>query len=37
LKFTEGKLLFAVKQSDAGHPVGDLCRQMDVSEATFYV
>ena len=36
-KFTEEQILFALKQADAGQPVGDVCRQMGVSEATFYV
>lgn len=35
-KFTEERILFALKQAD-GQPVGDVCRQMGVSEATFYV
>ena len=36
-KFTEEQSLFALKQADAGQPVGDVCRQMGISEATFYV
>ena len=36
-KFTEQQILFALKQSDAGQPVRDVCWQMDISEATFYV
>lgn len=36
-KFTEEQILFALKQADAGQLVGDVCRQMGVSEATFYV
>lgn len=36
-KFTEEQILFALKQADSGQPVGDVCRQMGVSEATFYV
>lgn len=36
-KFTEEQILFALKQADVGQPVGDVCRQMGVSEATFYV
>ena len=35
-KFTEEQILFALKQAEAGQPVGDVCRQMGVSEATFY-
>ena len=36
-KFTEEQILFALTQADSGQPVGDVCRQMGVSEATFYV
>ena len=36
-KFAEEQILFALKQADAGQPVGDVCRQMSVSETTFYV
>jgi putative transposase len=36
-KFTEKRIQFALKQADAGQPVGDVCRQMDISEAAFYV
>ena len=36
-KFTEEQILYALKQGDAGRPVGDVCRQMGISEATFYV
>ena len=33
----EKQIVFALKQADAGQPVGDVCRQMGISEATFYV
>jgi hypothetical protein len=36
-KFSEEQILFALKQADAGQVVGDVCRQMGISEATFYV
>ena len=36
-KFTEEQILFALKQADAGQPVGDVCRQMGISEATYYI
>lgn len=36
-KFTEEQILFALRQADAGQPVGDVCRQMGVGEATCYV
>ncbi len=32
-KFTEEQILFALKQADSGQPVGDVCRQMGISEA----
>jgi len=36
-KFTEEQILFALKQGNAGQPVADICRQMGISEATYYV
>ena len=36
-RFTEEQILFALKQAEAGQAVSDVCRQMGVSEATFYV
>jgi putative transposase len=36
-RHSEEKILFALKQAEAGQPVGDVCRQMGISEATFYV
>jgi putative transposase len=36
-KFTEEQILFALKQGGAGQPVADVCRQMGISEATYYV
>ena len=35
-KFTEEQILFALKQGDAGQPIADVCRQMGISEATYY-
>jgi hypothetical protein len=29
-------MLFALKQVDAGQPVAGVCRQMGISEATYY-
>ena len=34
---SEEKILYALKQAESGTPVGDVCRQMGISEATFYV
>jgi putative transposase len=36
-KFTEEQILFSLKQVAAGQPVADVCRQMGISEATYYV
>jgi putative transposase len=36
-KFTEEQIAFALRQAEGGTPVPDVCRQMGVSEATFYV
>ncbi len=35
-KFSEEQIVCAIRQADAGTPVGDLCRQLGVSDATFY-
>ena len=35
-KFSEEQIAYALRQVDAGTPVGDVCRQLGVSEATFY-
>ena len=36
-RFSEERVLYALKQADSGTPVGDLCRLLGISEATFYV
>jgi putative transposase len=36
-RYTEEQIAFALRQADAGTPVADVCRQMGVSEASFYV
>jgi len=36
-RFTEERIAYALRQAEAGTPVGDVCRQLGVSEATFYV
>ena len=36
-RFTEEQILFALKQGHAGQPVADVCRQMGISETTYYV
>jgi putative transposase len=35
-KFSEGQIVYAIRQADAGTSIGDLCRQLGVSDATFY-
>lgn len=36
-KFSDEQVTFALRQHDAGTLVGDICRQLGVSEANFYV
>lgn len=36
-KFSEEQVIYALRQSEGGNPVGDICRQLGVAEATFYV
>jgi len=36
-KFSEEQIAYALRQAEAGTSVGDVCRQIGVSEATFYV
>jgi len=36
-RYTEEQILFALKQAEAGQVITDVCRQMGISEATFYV
>ena len=35
-KFSDEQIAYALRQTDSGTPVGDVCRQIGVSEATFY-
>jgi len=35
-KFTEAQIVFAIKQSETGVAVTEVCRKMGISEATFY-
>jgi putative transposase len=35
-KFTEAQIVFAIKQSESGVSVSEICRKMGISEATFY-
>lgn len=34
-KFSEEQIVYAIRQAEAGTPVGDLCRPLGVSDATF--
>lgn len=35
-KFTEAQIIFAIKQSETGTRVEEVCRKMGISGATFY-
>lgn len=35
-KFSEAQVTYALRQAESGTPVADVCRQLGVSEATFY-
>jgi len=35
-KFTEGQIVGALKQGEAGMPVEEICRQLGIARATFY-
>jgi putative transposase len=36
-KFTEEQIAYALRQVEGGTPPTDVCRQLGVSEATFYI
>lgn len=36
-KFSEEQITYALRQAESGTAVADVCRQIGVSEATFYV
>ncbi len=36
-KFSEEQIAYALREVEGGRPPADVCRQMGVSEATFYV
>ena len=36
-RFTEEQIAYGLRQAEAGTPVSDVCCQLGVSEATFYV
>ena len=35
-KFSEDQVAYALRQAESGTAVGDVCRQVGISEATFY-
>ena len=35
-RFTDEQVAFALRQAEAGTAIGEICRKMGVSEATFY-
>lgn len=36
-KFSEEQIAYVLRQAESGTPVADVCRQIGVSEATFYL
>ena len=36
-KFSEERVAYALRLAESGTPVADVCRQMGIAEATFYV
>ena len=36
-RYTEEQIAYALRQAEAGMPIADVCRQMGISEASFYV
>jgi putative transposase len=35
-KFTESQIIFAIKQSESGVKVDEICRKMGIFQATFF-
>ena len=36
-RYTEGQIVFALKQAEGGTSAAEVCRKLGVSEATFYL
>ncbi|ESG81257.1 transposase, partial [Salmonella enterica subsp. enterica serovar Kentucky str. ATCC 9263] len=36
-RYTEEQIAFALKQAETGTRVGEVCRKMGISKATFYI
>jgi putative transposase len=35
-RYTDEQIAFALRQAEAGTPIGEICRKMGIAEATFY-
>jgi len=35
-RFTESQIVAAIKKQEAGIPIKDICRELGISDATFY-
>ena len=35
-RFTEGQIIQALRQAEAGTPVAEICRKLEITETTFY-
>ena len=35
-RFSEEQIVYAIRQAESGTPIGDLCRQLGVIDATVY-
>lgn len=36
-RYSEEQVAYALRQAEGGMPVADVCRQMGIAEATFYI
>lgn len=36
-RYTEEQIAYCLRQAESGMPVADVCRQMGIAEATFYI
>lgn len=36
-RYSEEQVAYALRQAESGTPVADVCRQMGIAEATFYI
>ena len=36
-RYSEEQVAYALRLAESGTPVGDVCRQMGIAEATFYI